>query len=295
MQLNVYEPILKEYPSAKSLIMQLKENEKELALEDAIVYHRFPLYMDSDGSVKTTDVLVVSNNYGVLIFKTLDYSKRIPNPPLEKLLAEFEQVYTLIFSKLIKSKLLRDNPTNLNIQLKPIVYLFDDGYDPEEIKSIWDGIEVIKNPSDITIIFESIKSNKELDTTLIQEILSILEGSQSIRKIIERKLENLEKKSKGAILDEIEKQIATFDVDQKRAALPIIDGPQRIRGLAGSGKTIVLAMKTALIHIYEPEAKILYTYWTKQLHDFIKRLITIGKRPRLVKNRHYACLGWEKP
>jgi superfamily I DNA and RNA helicase len=76
------------------------------------------------------------------------------------------------------------------------------------------------------------------------------------------------------IREQIENQIAIFDKEQKSAALKIIDGPQRIRGLAGSGKTIVLAMKAAMIHLNQPDSRILYTYWTKQLHDYIKKLIT---------------------
>jgi superfamily I DNA and RNA helicase len=36
----------------------------------------------------------------------------------------------------------------------------------------------------------------------------------------------------------------------------------------------VLAMKAARIHSEDPDARILYTYWTKQLHDYVKRLIT---------------------
>lgn len=69
-------------------------------------------------------------------------------------------------------------------------------------------------------------------------------------------------------------QVKEFDSKQKIAALTIVDGPQRIRGMAGSGKTIILAMKAALIHIENPEAKILYTFYTKSLYDQIKQLIT---------------------
>ena len=50
--------------------------------------------------------------------------------------------------------------------------------------------------------------------------------------------------------------------------------PQRIRGLAGSGKTIVLTWKAALIHLQHPDAKVVYTFYTKSLYEFIQRLIT---------------------
>ena len=71
----------------------------------------------------------------------------------------------------------------------------------------------------------------------------------------------------------IQNQHSAFDIEQKRAALNIINSPQRIRGLAGSGKTIILAMKAAQYHLQNPEAEILYTYYTKALHGQIKYLI----------------------
>lgn len=274
MELNVYEPSLDEQLCAKALIGLLKENEKLLALEDAVVHHKFPLYMDSDSSTKSTDVMIVSKNYGILIFKCIDCSKRLSGPPINEIILDFEQIYSLIFSKLIKSRMLRDGPLKLNVQLRPIIYFLGEACDGEKIKTMWNELEIIEKDSDLNIVLNKIKFEPELNKILVDEILSILEGSQSIRKKSERPIGNLGKETKGTILDEIEKQIAIFDKEQKRAALKIIDGPQRIRGLAGSGKTIVLAMKVARIHLEEPNSRILYTYWTKQLHDYIKKLIT---------------------
>lgn len=274
MELNVYEPLLKEHPSAKALIKLLQENEKQLALEKAVVHHKFPLYMDSDSSTKSTDVMVISKNYGVLIFKCIDTSKRLSGRSIEDIKLDFEQIYSLIFSKLIKSGTLRKSPIKLSVQLKPIIYCFGEECDCGQINDEWDELEVIEQDSDLNTIFDDIKLDAELNEIVVDEILSILEGSQSIRKQNGRSIENLGKNAKGIILDGIEKQIAIFDMDQKRAALQIIDGPQRIRGLAGSGKTIVLSMKVARIHLEEPDSRILYTYWTKQLHDYIKKLIT---------------------
>lgn len=51
--------------------------------------------------------------------------------------------------------------------------------------------------------------------------------------------------SRGAVIKTIEKEIANLDQWQKAAAIESPEGPQRIRGLAGSGKTIVLALKAA--------------------------------------------------
>lgn len=273
MQLNIFEPKLNEQLSAKALIKLLEDNEEKLALEDAIVHHKFPIYIESDSSITSTDVMIISKNYGVLIFKCIESSMRSPPSPLDEVLIDVEQIYSLIYSKLLKSRNLRESPSKLSIQLKPFIYCFGESCKYKQIEEEWDELEVIDQDNELYDIFNEIKCN-EISEIIINEILSILEGSQSIRKQNDRPIENLGNESKGTILDEIEKQIAIFDKDQKRAAIKIFDSPQRIRGLAGSGKTIVLAMKVAMIHLQEPNSRILYTYWTKQLKDYIKKLIT---------------------
>lgn len=60
----------------------------------------------------------------------------------------------------------------------------------------------------------------------------------------------------------------------EKAALEIVDGPQRIRGLAGSGKTIVLALKAAYLHSQFPEWDIVVTYYTRALWQQYRDLIT---------------------
>jgi superfamily I DNA and RNA helicase len=274
MEINANQPILNEHPSAKALISLLKENSDELALTDAIVYHNFPLYIDSDFSKKNPDVMVVSKNHGIILFKCLDQSKRTLNPELiEGIIADFEQVHSLLFSKLIKSRLLRKSPISLidSVRIKPALYIHE--YN-EQIKTEWDELAIVSESVDLRNLIGDFKLDSPLEENVVKEILSIIEGSQAIIKPKKRASNASGKDTKGRILEKIESVIATFDLEQKRAAIRIIDGPQRIRGLAGSGKTIVLAMKAARIHSEKPDARILYTYWTKQLHDYVKRLIT---------------------
>jgi superfamily I DNA and RNA helicase len=81
------------------------------------------------------------------------------------------------------------------------------------------------------------------------------------------------KSSRGAKLQQLEAQIATLDPRQSAAVLETIDGVQRIRGLAGSGKTIVLALKAAYLHTQHPDWRIAVTYNSRSLHDQFRRLI----------------------
>ena len=69
------------------------------------------------------------------------------------------------------------------------------------------------------------------------------------------------------------KKIAQFDYDQMAASLTITEKSERIRGLAGSGKTVLLAMKAARLHKRFPEKKIAFIFYTKSLYNQATNLI----------------------
>lgn len=69
------------------------------------------------------------------------------------------------------------------------------------------------------------------------------------------------------------KKIAQFDYDQMMASLTITEKSERIRGLAGSGKTVLLAMKAARLHKRFPEKKIAFVFFTKSLYNQAINLI----------------------
>ena len=79
--------------------------------------------------------------------------------------------------------------------------------------------------------------------------------------------------SRGAKLKHLEDSIATLDNLQSKAVVETVDGVQRIRGLAGSGKTIVLALKAAYLHAQHPEWRIAVTFNTRSLKGHFRRLI----------------------
>jgi superfamily I DNA and RNA helicase len=76
------------------------------------------------------------------------------------------------------------------------------------------------------------------------------------------------------VLRDIEKGIANLDRWQRQAAIESPDGPQRIRGLAGSGKTIVLALKAAYLHAQHPDWTVAVTFFSRALYQQFEDLIT---------------------
>jgi superfamily I DNA and RNA helicase len=107
---------------------------------------------------------------------------------------------------------------------------------------------------------------------LFRATLSAIESLSSIRK--GRSKRSVEKAdSRGARLKELEDSIATLDHRQNRAVIETVEGVQRIRGLAGSGKTIVLALKAAYLHAQYPDWRIAVTFNTRSLKGQFKHLI----------------------
>ena len=99
----------------------------------------------------------------------------------------------------------------------------------------------------------------------IQVVTSIRAGKM--------KREPLNHDSRGARLKRVEESIANLDQHQSQAVIETVDGVQRIRGLAGSGKTIVLALKVAYLHAQNPDWRIAVTFNTRSLKEQFRRLI----------------------
>lgn len=275
LEFNVNVNKLQKDPSSLALVDLIKEHQSDLGLSDAILYYEFPFYWDDNNSIIAADVLIVSKIHGIIIFKCEEYNSRTLDPLKAKNLNdEIDQLYSQIYSKLIKSKGLRLKPQQLAIELHPALFLPNYEGSKELLTSAWPELGVILNSNELADFFSS-NTSAQLNESIFKEALATLEGSKGlIRPPKGRGIAGETKDSKGALLDKIETEISNFDREQKTAALSILDKPQRIRGLAGSGKTVVLAMKAAQIHLQEPDAEILFTYYTKNLYPFIKELIT---------------------
>lgn len=110
------------------------------------------------------------------------------------------------------------------------------------------------------------------DRTIYDMALSVIERVSTIRQARIRRFTKRED-SRGSRLQRLEESIATLDKVQNKAVIETVEGVQRIRGLAGSGKTIVLALKAAYLHAQHPDWRIAVTFNTRSLKGFFHRLI----------------------
>lgn len=141
----------------------------------------------------------------------------------------------------------------------------------------------------------------EIESKYIDVIDSIFDGSDIFSKKNKKKFEPELKNMNDLIKKSLD---LTFKLDstQRQIALQIPNGPQRIRGLAGTGKTIILCMKAALAHKFFPEFDLLFVFNTQSMYNQVEELISkyyfneTGKMPDFSKlHILHAWGGSNKP
>ncbi|MCP4695420.1 MAG: RNA helicase, partial [Gammaproteobacteria bacterium] len=121
-------------------------------------------------------------------------------------------------------------------------------------------------------IQEILQKCKKTDINYISKLNTAIQRITSIKPVKKRR--NVKDiVSKWSIIKKIEQEIVNLDLHQKQAAIETPDGPQRIRGLAGSGKTVVLALKAACLHSQNPDWDIAVTFQTHSLYQQFRDLI----------------------
>ena len=226
------------------------------------LYLGYPLTASSDNKV-TIDALLISELRGIVAFIFGE-----SNGSLAEKKDEQDALYYHLDYYLKKYRSLRQGR---DLAVKPLVItiVVDESAESESTEEY--------KFCRAEVIGAELERITQFDKTYYKALCEALQKVTNIRP--QKRRNNIEiEDSKGWIIREIEKEIANLDEWQKKAALEVPDGPQRIRGLAGTGKTIVLALKAAYLHTQHPEWKILVTFYTRalkqQYEELIKKFVT---------------------
>ena len=136
----------------------------------------------------------------------------------------------------------------------------------------------------LRVIGKEVRDWEDASQKLLQQTISVIQSVIHLKAPIDRGYIK-KKNSKGAIVKRLEETIANLDNQQESAIIEYHDGLQRIRGLAGSGKTIVLALKAAYLHAINPDWSIAVTFNTRALKNQFRELIELfciqktGRKP----------------
>ncbi|EJT04153.1 ATP-binding domain-containing protein [Rhizobium sp. CCGE 510] len=223
--------------------------------EEGVLYVGYPVLSAAEG-VNSIDALWVSPAHGIVIFHLVEGRDASGFEDIQDEFANNLETKLRPHKTLMKGRLLLAPPTVVT-------------YGPSIKAASNDEAYLIAGDANLVEVLSNIHwDNPELYSavhSVIQSISSIRKGKRR------RQITNVT--SRGARLKELEDSIATLDSLQSRAVIETVSGVQRIRGLAGSGKTIILALKAAYLHAQHPEWKIAVTFNTRSLKDQFHRLI----------------------
>lgn len=244
--------------AVESLIGLLQDKEW-----DGTLYVGYPV-LSGDDSSGVTDALLTCKKHGVVIFDlsinefidlepgeiegAIDYRQRELRRKLNSRLVSYEN-------------LVKDDGVTLGFKINVITFL------PEQVVGV--NIESVATPESLV---QKLEAFPEIETNFVVPLNAAIQKTAAL-KPKKKRLNVRDTDSMGSTIKYLESQVANLDRWQKNAAIESPEGPQRIRGLAGSGKTIILAMKAAYLHANDPEAKIVVTFNTRSLYQQFKNLI----------------------
>jgi len=246
-------------------VEQLISEINQLPLTDATLYIGYPILSTADESI-SLDAILTCQEHGIVVFDL----RPLPSSPDGCDMVDWEQVEgrqneiaIALTSKLIKHKEL----TTRRVLAVPIHIVTYVPATTPHIEARDDVVVAIHGKLAHTLEqLEGIPPDLSVPlNAAVQQVATI--------KPRKKRLNVTSETSRGGILKLIERQIANLDSWQKRAAIECPEGPQRIRGLAGSGKTVVLALKAAYLHAQHPEWRIAVTFQTRSLYGQIRDLI----------------------
>ncbi|QEL03446.1 AAA family ATPase [Olivibacter sp. LS-1] len=254
--LNIIRGDLKSKPAATSLLIDAFEQIKENF--DGSLYIGYPIIGTSEGGFQI-DALLVSPTKGVILFNLIEDPKKG---------IDYEEIQDENYQK-FSSKMLQHKEV---VNRRKIAFdIVTASFAPTYAAGKTNGDYLLfTSKSELISFIENYEYDLE---SYYKPILSII---QSITSISKTKNRNYVKSvdSRGGILSRLEASIANLDSAQSEAVIETVDGVQRIRGLAGSGKSIVLALKVAYLHAKNPEWNIAVTFNTRSLKGQFEKFIT---------------------
>lgn len=251
---------------------------------DVLGYSRYPLFQNDGGRRKEPDLILVDTEIGFVVVEVKGYciddivsvennqwslkdsSDRKINP-----IAQVEDYLYSFCGKFDVNRELRNKYKAKSLIALPYITKADfeeKGF----LNNINEDDVLFKDSLTKNRILEKMKNGNNLKYSndynsnsykLIQSIL----GHEN--NFVEDINESLEEGIKKDIANKIKAELFEIDIQQETIGKSIPPGPQRIRGIAGSGKTLLICQKAAYIHLKNPEYKIVITFFTQSLYDVI--------------------------
>ncbi|MDB5585583.1 MAG: hypothetical protein JWP26_553 [Devosia sp.] len=260
-------------PNSRSLIDYLRENQGELAIDSSVLYYDFPAYVDYETETIRPDVLLFSPSHGFVAVRFVDDTIFVRSTETSSEVdLGLNDFCSNLYARLLKSRELRTSRTKAVLEVHPIIFDASTGHKATAGNDEFESV-VCTSYEQLTDYLHEWQVDA-IAAPLVAEARSVVEGAKALSRPTKRQIDDPVKQPLAVALSALEAEIANFDQKQRHIALVDVGGPARIRGLAGSGKTVILAMKVAHLHLNNPHARILITFLTKSLRATIKTLVT---------------------
>lgn len=253
MSLDIVRGAIKNEAATMDLINTL-QNLNYFNETDGSLFLGYPLAATADSKI-TIDALLITKKAGMVAFIYNKADKNIKD--------EQDMLFYQISNTLMNYENLR---AGRRLAFEPVVIT----YFPVDILPELDKVYNFASSKTLKSVLDDIPKFNEIYYEKLIEALQKISTMKPKKKRLNVKKES----SKGSIMKEIEKQTANLDEWQKKAAYEIPDNPQRVRGLAGSGKTVVLALKAAYLHAQYSDWDIAVTFYSRALSQQFKDMIT---------------------
>ncbi|MEA5616463.1 ATP-binding domain-containing protein [Cronbergia sp. UHCC 0137] len=263
--------------------------------ESSIGYWRYPLFLQVGDRRKEPDILIVDQQWGIIVIEVcpakIEQITSVNHNQIQFSDNVFQTNYSLDnISKYIQ--VLRQycdqepikNPES-DIQQKIIgrtliafPNISTEEWQQKGLSGTEEGLPFIFNnqlgevglrnrieKAQITVTGQSLNDSQ------YKSLLSVISGTSILRKSLE-KIESADNQSRYNILAEAQKLMYEWDIKQEYIGKTIPPGPQRVRGIAGSGKTVLFSQKAVIMHLKHPEWKIAFVFFTRSLYDQIEKL-----------------------
>lgn len=103
-------------------------------------------------------------------------------------------------------------------------------------------------------------------------LLAVISGTPILRKPPNPQL-STNNKNRASVIAVLQEKLYDLDLQQEHAGKEIPPGLQRLRGIAGSGKTVLLCQKAAAMHLKHPDWEIALVFFTRTLYELMIGLV----------------------
>ncbi|MDR2450942.1 MAG: NERD domain-containing protein, partial [Candidatus Accumulibacter sp.] len=240
--------------------------------DEGVAYYRYPIFATYGRGRSEPDFLMVHRRYGIWVFESKgcligniaaieghDWQMRdwyCPSmSPVSQVEAQFFEVKTLVE----RDQVLRRQhiPVGYRVVL-PFVTTSEWTNQGYMRHPSTDGVVWLEDDIEAQVFRQRIRDvaashMPQLDNDMCNRLLGAFRGVVSDDPPRPAMMIPFGIINHGRTIHAVESRLRVLDEQQDRIAQEVPEGPQRLRGLAGSGKTILLARRVAQMHASHPD------------------------------------------